>query len=93
MSGTREGAMKRARCPDGVPACACCGETMLVFLTLDHEGGNGAEARRAAESRGGITYYRRLVREGFPPGYQVLCWNCNLAKHLLGACPHQGDPR
>lgn len=26
---------------------------------------------------------------GWPPGYQVLCHNCNVAKRILGTCPHQ----
>ena len=27
--------------------------------------------------------------EKYPPGYQVLCHNCNLAKGFYGSCPHQ----
>lgn len=63
--------------------CACCGNDYLPHLTLDHLNGGGAEERRALTGRG---IYRRLRREGFPPGYQVLCWNCNAAKHHLGEC-------
>ena len=35
--------------------------------------------------------YRWLIKHKFPPGIQVLCHNCNLAKGYYGACPHQGD--
>jgi hypothetical protein len=30
------------------------------------------------------------VRNGFPPGYQVLCMNCNHGKRMNnGVCPHK----
>ncbi len=68
--------------------CACCGEETGVFLTIDHINGKGAEERRKINSKGGTSFYRYLVKNNFPDGYQVLCWNCNLAKHILGECPH-----
>lgn len=68
--------------------CVCCGETELVFLTIDHvEGGGTAERRTRKEAY----TWERVKKEGYPEGrYQVLCWNCNAAKHFdpLG-CPHQ----
>ena len=73
---------------DGVPACACYKKTSLVFLTLDHIDGDGAAKRRTAGSRGGVSYYRHLIRQGFPDGYRVLCWNCNAAYAMTGTCPH-----
>ena len=33
-----------------------------------------------------------LKRNDYPPGFQVLCHNCNWAKHALGRCPHQPAP-
>lgn len=69
--------------------CACCDIKGMIFLTLDHIDGDGAEKRRAAGSRGGVHYYRTLIQQGFPPGYQVLCFNCNVAKGIDGVCPHQ----
>lgn len=70
--------------------CACCGETVIPFLTIDHIANNGAEHRR--EIGGSSSIYWWLVNQGFPEGFQVLCWNCNAAKHLVGVCPHQGPP-
>ncbi len=70
-----------------VPACACCGEDRLVFLTLDHIDGGGNAERRMAGHRGGPQWYRLLRRTGYPPGLRVLCWNCNFAVHR-GVCPH-----
>jgi hypothetical protein len=84
--------------------CACCGETELVFLTIDHIDDNGAEHRRemAAErgngtteySQAGARTYRWLRDNGFPQGFQVLCANCNCGKHWNGGvCPHEMKER
>lgn len=72
----------------GGPICVCCGETELVFLTLDHIANDGAEHRRKIGLRSGAGLYRYLIRNNFPPGLQVLCWNCNEAKRIQGSCPH-----
>lgn len=61
--------------------CACCGNDHMPHLTLDHVGGGGAQNRRVESNR---SLYRRLRREGFPPGFRVLCFNCNYAAHLNG---------
>jgi hypothetical protein len=49
----------------GAPACACCGEPTLEFLSLDHVEGGGAQHREETKT-GGSSFYRLLVREGFP---------------------------
>lgn len=72
----------------GGALCNCCGETGLPFLTLDHINGNGAEERKATNSRGGYAFYALLRTKGFPPGYQVLCFNCNMGRYINGVCPH-----
>lgn len=67
-------------------ACACCGETTPAFLTIDHVDGGGAEHRREV----GRDIYRWLVREGFPDGFRLLCWNCNCGRERNGGmCPHE----
>ena len=71
--------------------CQCCGEAEYRFLTIDHVNGDGAEERRSANSPRGRNQaiLRRLRREGWPPGYQTLCWNCNCARQFnQGVCPH-----
>lgn len=73
----------------GKHCCSCCGELQDEFLTLDHVHQNGAEHRRKKHNR---SIWRVLVSEGFPPGHQILCWNCNCARSFRsdnGVCPHE----
>ena len=60
--------------------CAICGVTHLAFLNIDHISNNGNK-HRCVMGRGN-RIYRLLKKNGFPPGYQVLCWNHNWLKHL-----------
>lgn len=71
------------------PKCACCSEHALEFLTLDHVAGGGNADRKANGHKGGTAQYRALRKNGFPPGFRVLCWNCNSAIGIHGYCPHQ----
>ena len=85
----------------GGDVCACCGEREHVFLTVDHiEGGGNLHRKELNRSKdkkekqaggGGHAFHIWLKRQGFPPGYQILCFNCNFAKWKLGKCPHQKD--
>ena len=64
-------------------ACACCGTTGQ--LTIDHVNGGGGGHRRRLRLHG-VWFYRWLIREGFPPGYQTLCRPCNSSKGEGSAC-------
>jgi len=71
------------------PSCACCGEQMLVFLSLDHVNGGGGRQRKET---GGGGFYTWLRRHDYPAGFQVLCHNCNLGRQINGGtCPHQEE--
>jgi len=74
--------------------CRCCGENEPMFLSIDHVQNNGAEERKSGLYAGsGHGFYRWLRKSGFPPGYQVLCMNCQVGKHKNGGvCPHQVVP-
>lgn len=82
----------------GGAKCSCCGEKHVEFLTIDHVDGGGAEHRRTlaselgwkASSTGmtGYHFYSWLAKQGFPPGFQVLCFNCNFSLGHFGYCPH-----
>lgn len=73
--------------------CACCGETQPLFLSVDHIYNDGNEMRKSGtHSRGGTAFYAWIKRNKFPPGFQILCMNCNTGKHRNGGvCPHQSD--
>lgn len=68
--------------------CAFCGETEIQFLSIDHIWGNGTQHRKEI-GVGGDTFYRWLKKNNYPPEFQVLCHNCNMAKGLYGVCPHK----
>jgi hypothetical protein len=70
--------------------CTCCGESNEMFLSLDHIDGKGAEHRRQLKSKGGERLYTWLRDNNYPPGFQVLCMNCNFGKQRNGGqCPHK----
>jgi hypothetical protein len=70
--------------------CACCGETEPMFLTIDHIENDGNVQRREIGSKGGSHFFTWLRQQKYPPGFQVLCRNCNWGKHANGGvCPHQ----
>ncbi len=74
---------------NGANKCVCCGESEVRFLTVDHINGNGSEHRKSSKCGTGSTFYRWLIREGMPEGFQVLCYNCNSARAWHKKCPHQ----
>ena len=70
--------------------CICCGESIEVFLTLDHVLNNGADARKQS-GYNLRTLYKRVIDDNFPPEYQLHCWNCNCGRAKNGGiCPHKG---
>lgn len=75
--------------------CACCGESEQDFLTIDHINGRGNEHRRAifgTINAGGYKMHSWLVKQGFPEGFQVLCFGCNASKGKHGECIHKKAP-
>lgn len=78
---------KRVYAAYGGMECACCGEKTEAFLSIDHINNDGADHRRVVDRR---NLYKWLEKNGFPPGYQVLCMNCNFGKARNGGiCPHK----
>src|SRR5579859_401405 len=61
--------------------CNCCGETEEVFLAFDHINGGGSQHRSHPDRKRFVAMGVFLVETGFPEGYQILCNNCNWAKH------------
>jgi hypothetical protein len=69
--------------------CACCGETNVLFLTLDHVQNTVNSVKQKKHSGIGGSEYRRAIKEHRPDIYQILCFNCNCGKNKnKGICPH-----
>lgn len=68
--------------------CSCCGESDIRFLTIDHISGGG----RQDYKNNGTHIAFRLRKQGWPNGYQTLCYNCNCGRAKnRGICPHQEE--
>jgi hypothetical protein len=67
--------------------CVECDINDIDMLTLDHINNNGAEHKREIGSHRkdckGIGMYGWIVKNDFPKGFQVLCWNHNIKKGLI----------
>lgn len=66
--------------------CACCGENEIKFLAVDHINGDGSKHRIEIRN---VNIYYWLIRNNYPDGFQLLCHNCNYAKHFYKVCPHK----
>lgn len=66
----------------GSMRCSWCHEDDYMVLTIDHINNDGAAHRKNGVV--GSRLYRFLVKNKFPPGFDVLCMNCNLAKKING---------
>lgn len=72
---------------NGDNKCVCCGEPNIRFLTIDHCNNDGGIHRKTIGAR---RIYQWLINHNFPPGYQILCWNCNCGRAMNGGiCPHK----
>ena len=69
--------------------CTCCGESNLMFLTIDHIHNDGWKHKKKLKTHGGYRIYSWLRKQGYPSGYRILCFNCNCGRRLNhGVCPH-----
>ena len=68
-------------------ACACCGETTREFLAIDHVNNDGHKDRR--EDSSDIRRFQKIIADGFPDRFQLLCHNCHHAKtfYKYKTCP------
>jgi hypothetical protein len=83
---------------DGDIKCICCGEQTIEFLTIDHINGGGEQHKiqiaGVGKFCGSSEVYRWLIKNNFPKGYQVLCYNCNCGRQVNGGvCPHPRDQK
>jgi len=69
--------------------CACCGESIKDFLTIDHVNNTGNVERKNIGQR---SFYAKLAKNNESDrDYQLLCWNCNSTKMIFGYCAHTHD--
>jgi len=61
----------------GKPKCVQCGVTGIPFLNMDH-----IDGRKQMETDWDTGKFYRYLDKEHPPGYQVLCYNCNMIKEL-----------
>ncbi len=65
---------------NGTMRCRC-GYSDIRALCIDHINNDGKEERRQL-GVSGRDFYRYLIKNKYPKGYQVLCFNCNQIKSL-----------
>jgi len=70
---------------DGEGTCRSCGQGDIDVLTVDHVENNGFIHRQSFGIRSfcGDKFYRWLIHNDYPDGYQILCMNCNLKKEIV----------
>lgn len=69
--------------------CNCCGESQILFLTIDHINNDGSNDR-SNKNYTTRSFYMKLKKEPIRDDIQVLCFNCNLGKSINGGvCPHK----
>lgn len=73
---------------NGKNCCSCCGESNIIMLNVDHIYDNGNLQRKKLGT--GHQFYYWLIRNNFPKGFQILCFNCNYGRFMNnGICPHK----
>ena len=70
---------------NGKLECACCGEKIYEFLTINHINGGGTKQRKLTKKP--LVDY--IFINNFPSGYNILCYNCNCGMSNKGVCPHK----
>jgi hypothetical protein len=65
----------------GPPRCTCCGIDRVVFLVIDHINNDGNVHR--SQHANSQSLYRSIIADPDARSkYQILCHNCNAAKHI-----------
>lgn len=66
--------------------CICCGENNINFLSIDHINGIKPEKEITGKRMSGKQLYDWLKKNNYPNGFQILCFNCNMAQGFFGFC-------
>ena len=74
------------------PNCEVPGGTKHPYsLCVDHVGGGGKKHGEDLKKQG-ITFYRWLIKNNLPEGFQVLCFNCNNLKKKYNKEDYRSPP-
>lgn len=72
--------------PNGTLSCCWehCEVTDPDMLSLDHKDNTGnVDRKQGGNFSGGVSFYRKLKRSGYPEGFQTLCHNHQWKKEIL----------
>lgn len=61
----------------------------MEFLTIDHINNDCAKHRKENKWISSSSIYPWLIKNNFPEGFRLLCYNCNCARYHIGWCPHE----
>ena len=72
-----------------ITSSCSCGYSDVRALIIDHITGGGRKHRTTTTKSGGWNFYRWLRKNGYPPGYAVLCANCQMKKEITSEIGRQ----
>ena len=67
---------------NGIMKCKYCSENRIECLQIDHIEGMGNEQRKKYGLKSSSMFFKWLIDNNFPKGFQVLCANCNWYKRF-----------
>jgi len=67
---------------NGKIACVKCGFDDIRALSIDHINAGGYQHKKKLK-REGQNFYRWLISNSYPEGYQTLCMNCQWIKRAV----------
>ena len=72
--------------------CVFCGQDKFEYLSIEHINNDGKKHREELKKlEGNINIYRWLKKNNFPKDrFQILCFNCNMAKQFYDINPIKG---
>jgi hypothetical protein len=68
---------------NGEATCRWCGQGDMDVLCLDHVNDDGKQHAKVSGHRCGQYLFRWLMKNDYPPGFQVLCASCNMKKEAM----------
>jgi hypothetical protein len=68
---------------NGEGTCRWCGQGDLDVLCVDHIANNGRQHAAEHGYRGGHYLYKWIIKNEYPEGFQILCYNCNAKKEAI----------